>query len=261
MLEAALHSDNAFVTLTYADEHCPNDVEPSVLKNFMKRLRKNTGLKLRFYGVGEYGDESFRPHYHIALFGYPACLHGRTRNYMRSCCASCDGIARAWPYGRIEVAQLDTGSASYIAGYVTKKLTDRNDERLEGREPEFARMSLRPGIGGYFADEIASTLMEHGYDDELIDVPTSLQHGRKKWPLGRYIRQRVRERIGRDKKAPIEVLEKMVEELRPLREAAYASAPPGFKEETFRGMISDAGEQRRRNLETRTHIFRQRKKL
>lgn len=261
ILEASLRADNAFVTLTYDDEHLPpsQDVEPEILQGFLKRLRKNTGLKLRFYGVGEYGDETGRPHYHLALFGYPSCLYGTTRHRMSRCCPSCDGISNAWKFGRIEVGQLETASATYIAGYVTKKLTNRNDPWLEGREPEFSRMSLRPGIGADFCDEIASTLLEHGLDETLEDVPTSLQHGRKKWPLGRYLRQRIRERIGRDKKAPLSTIQKMEEELRPVREIAYASAPSGFKNFAFKSALIDLGEQKRRNITARDNIYRQRK--
>ena len=85
MLELQYHSSAYFITLTYDDLHLPmneivdNDgciVQSPVhtlvkrdLQLFMKRLRKNSRQELRFFGCGEYGDESFRPHYHIIVFG------------------------------------------------------------------------------------------------------------------------------------------------------------------------------------------------
>ena len=115
---------------------------------------------------------------------------------------------------------------AYVAGYVTKKMTSIDDPRLEGRLPEFARMSLRPGIGLGMMDDLASVLMEHKLDERMIDVPTSLQHGNKKWPLGRYLRRKLRQRIGRDEKTPFEALQQYKEEMQPLREVAWNDEKP-----------------------------------
>jgi len=69
--------------------------------------------------------------------------------------------------------------------------------------------------------ELASTLMQHKLDEHMIDVPLSLQHGTKKWPLGRYLRRKLRTFIGRDINAPQEVLEAQSQELQTLRETAW----------------------------------------
>lgn len=67
--EAQLHSRNCFITLTYNDEHLPEneslDVEHWQL--FAKKLRHRFG-KFRFLHCGEYGELG-RPHYHALLFG------------------------------------------------------------------------------------------------------------------------------------------------------------------------------------------------
>ena len=70
--EAQLYDENAFLTLTYDQEHCPEDYSVSVreIQTFMKRLRKQTGIKLRFLACGEYGEKFSRPHYHFLIFGY-----------------------------------------------------------------------------------------------------------------------------------------------------------------------------------------------
>lgn len=104
-----------------------------------------------------------------------------------------------------------------------KKMTTTDDRRLKGRLPEFARMSLRPGIGLGMAHEIASTLLQHRLDERMIDVPLSLQHGRSKWPLGRYLRRKLRTYIGRQPNTPFEALSETIAEMQDVREVAWNS--------------------------------------
>lgn len=224
MLEAAQYSDNTFVTLTYDEKNLPEDhsVRPSILSAFVKRHRK-AGYKFRYFGVGEYGDLSMRPHYHLAMFGHENCRRIQTRitKNQTPCCDVCESIKKSWGLGQIMLGTLEPKSMAYVAGYVVKKMTKDDDYRLEGRRPEFARMSLRPGIGLGMMDELASTLMEHKLDEKMVDVPTTLQHGTKQFPLGRYLRRKLRERIGREPNCPETVLRQMEEKMRPLRETAF----------------------------------------
>lgn len=126
-----------------------------------------------------------------------------------------------WGLGMIDVGELNEKSAQYIAGYVVKKMTGKEDFRLCGRYPEFARMSLKPGIGAGLMDDVASTLMSTGHDVDMVDVPAVLRHGKKMMPLGRYLRKRIRARIGREVTSPAAVQEAMAEEMRPVREFAF----------------------------------------
>jgi len=221
MLEAAQHEQNSFLTLTYSDDQLPGDnsVSPRELSLFLKRLRKISPYKIRYFGCGEYGDDSGRPHYHLALFGYPACIYGSTRTHKKVCCENCTRISNAWSKGNILLGTLQQESAQYVAGYVSKKWTKANDPK--GRLGSFARMSLRPGIGLGMMHELASTLMQHKLDERMIDVPLTLQHGTKKWPLGRYLRRKLRTYIGRDANAPSEVLDSQKAELQVMRETAW----------------------------------------
>lgn len=229
MLEAAQYSDNTFCTLTYDDEHLPENqsVSPRELSNWVKRHRK-AGFKFRYFGCGEYGDNTFRPHYHLALFGHENCRRVQTRMLKsgQPCCDVCESVKKSWGRGQIMLGSLEPKSMAYVAGYVTKKMTTDDDPRLEGRLPEFARMSLRPGIGLGMMHELASTLMEHKLDERMIDVPLSLQHGTKQWPLGRYLRRKCRTFIGRHPDTPPESLQPLVEKMRPLREAAFNDSIP-----------------------------------
>lgn len=263
MLEATQHPDSSFVTLTYSDEHLSVSksttlptLDPTHLKNFLKRLRTAIAPhKLRFFASGEYGDETSRPHYHAILFNYPPCAFGRTRQHKSYCCAHCDQIERSWGYGNICLGGFSQESASYVAGYVIKKLTSKGDPRLNGRHPEFSRMSRKPGIGFGFMDEVASTILSLPDGGEsLVDVPTTLQHGTRVLPLGRYLTRRLRKLTGRDEKAPQEKLDAIKEELRPLREVAFDNSR-SFKEEVVRD-----GDQAVLNAETKSKIFGQKRR-
>lgn len=231
MLESYQHKENCFLTLTYADDNQIN-LEPAHVRDFLKRLRKHIAPhKIRYYLVGEYGDKTGRPHYHVALFGFPTCPRGQTRQpragQPMSCCQNCNDMSKLWVHGRVDLARLEPASSRYIAGYVTKKWTKHDTPQLEGRYPEFARMSLRPGIGHSAVAEIASTLMLNNYDKS--DVPKVLMHGRAKLPLGRYLTRELRKQMGMHPNAPEETLKEMEETLRPVREIAYKTSTP-FRE-------------------------------
>jgi len=222
------------VTLTYADENLPagGTLVPAHLSLFLKRLRYALAPeRIRFFAVGEYGDQSERPHYHLALFNYRTCERGRTDydaiNRRGRCCDQCEVIRREWGYGAVDLGQLEPNSAAYVCGYVAKKWTDKDDFRLKGCHPEFARMSKRPGLGAGVMDEVASTLLALPNFDSMVDVPTALSHGKRILPLGNYLTRRLRTRVGRQPNCPQAKREEIQNQMQPLREAAKAFTPDG----------------------------------
>lgn len=178
MLESFKHNTNAFVTLTYADEYLPpgGTLVPKHLQAFLKRLRKSVyPTEIRYFGCGEYGDESQRPHYHLALFSLGP--------------EDAEKIDKAWGLGHSFTGDLTHDSAQYISGYVTKKMTNANNEKvakwLNGRHPEFARMSLKPGIGALAVSDLADALTTGPGCDALSrvgDVPHALMLEKKACP-------------------------------------------------------------------------------
>jgi hypothetical protein len=221
VLESMCHEHNAFVTLTYDNEHLPENgsLVPQHLKDWQKRLRYHTGLPLRFFSVGEYGDETKRPHYHAAVFGFKGCefYDPKATDIWTTT------LQASWKMGHVFNGSLTQDSAQYIAGYVTKKMTDRKPEEkyhnllrkgktklaadykkkvideLDGKHPEFARMSNRPGIGALAIPDLTHMLeTEHGCNliEELNDVPDIFKIGNKQILLGSYLKGKLRERIG-----------------------------------------------------------------
>ena len=78
LMQEYRHSKSGlFITLTYHSKYVPDQgVDKEHFQKFMKRLRHTTSQRLRYYGVGEYGTVTGRPHYHIILFNYDQGLEG-----------------------------------------------------------------------------------------------------------------------------------------------------------------------------------------
>lgn len=213
VLESYCHQASCFVTLTYSPDNYPpgGTLRKKDVQKFLKRLRYYHPRPIRYFACGEYGDESERAHYHLALFGIGQEYSGV--------------IDQAWGLGHTYVGDLTPKSAQYIAGYVVKKMTAADDERLKGRAPEFAVMSRRPGIGAEAMRVVAAQLGD-SVGASLVartgDVPVHLQGARRKAvPLGRYLRRRLRDEMGfSDQGAPPGAIRKQIEELYGLLETA-----------------------------------------
>lgn len=187
LLESYITRPSCFLTLTYDDDHVPKDgsLNPRHVQLFVKRLRKDLPAgSLRYFFVGEYGDDSFRPHYHAALFGLGPEHEGLCNS--------------AWKKGFVYSGDLTPRSAQYIAGYVVKKMTGFSDSRLAGKYPEFARMSLKPAIGAGAITTIFDAMCDRStgeiYLDPAGDVTGELRVGGKSFPLGRYLKGKLREK-------------------------------------------------------------------
>lgn len=172
LLENALHQRSCFLTLTYDEEHVPagGSVHKRDIQLWLKKLRNEVPPKsIRYLAVGEYGEKNWRPHYHVALFG----------------CDDSDLILRTWGHGHILVRGLGVESAAYIVSYLLKRRN--NEERCEGRNPEFKLQSLRPAIGLRTAERLP---IPDGKEVSGVRL-----NGRI-YPLGKYIRQKLREQDG-----------------------------------------------------------------
>lgn len=240
MLEASQHADSSFVTLTYSPEKYPSNgsLDPEDTRLFLMRLRKAIyPKKIRYFLVGEYGDHTQRPHYHLALFGL-----GEN---------STEIIRKSWGLGHVLVGSLTKDSAQYVSGYVTKKMTSKDDPRLDGRHPEYARMSLKPGLGAGAMKTVAHALYTDFGADYILttgDVPMELKHGPKSRPLGRYLRSKLRGAYGfKDTKTPQKVLQSLalkesfehsekVSEL--LKNFSYKEVDQKLREETLQKILN-----------------------
>lgn len=176
---AAAPASSSFVTLTYADESLPasGSLSPRDWRNFSK------GIGCRYFGVGEYGTLQNRPHYHAIFVGVPAPQ-------------ALDLAQARWRHGFVSVSPYSRERAQYVAGYVVKRWTRPDTPELEGRLPEFARMSRRPGIGVPGLKWLAEWLVSSEgakFIARTKDVPRSVRVDGAVYPLGetcvRYLRR------------------------------------------------------------------------
>lgn len=154
--ESTLHMQNSFITLTYNDTNIPThgSLNYADLQKFWKRLRKAL-KKVRYYAVGEYGDDSLRPHYHACVFGHAFTEDRTILRQEPSLLWTNPLLEEAWGLGHVSVGALTFESAQYTASYVTKKLNNKKKYvRVDEESGELiplvqprAFMSLKPAIG------------------------------------------------------------------------------------------------------------------
>lgn len=167
VLEARAFGDNnSFITLTYDPEYMPSDMSlhKEDFQKFMKRLRKNSGKKIRYYMCGEYGELHNRPHFHACLFGYKPddlyvwSIHDGIKLYRSPFLEKC------WPLGFVTVGDVTYESAAYVARYVLKKKTGLiAEEHYNGRLPEYTNMSLKPGIGQTYFEKYSEEIYNRDF--------------------------------------------------------------------------------------------------
>jgi hypothetical protein len=112
---------------------------------------------VRFYMCGEYGETNWRPHYHAILFNChfdDLVLHSEKPEATLYTSKTLDSL---WQKGFAVIGAVSFESAAYVSRYCLKKVTGKNAEDHYTRlnmetgeifklEPEFNRMSTRPGI-------------------------------------------------------------------------------------------------------------------
>lgn len=108
--EAYVSSSYFFITLTFSDEFVPSVFTMEALSLFVKRLR-NVVPQFKHFSVGELGDLSLRPHYHMLLFFKDMVSHMFVLLKIRDC----------WKFGHVSVSLCNDRRIGYITGYCLKK--------------------------------------------------------------------------------------------------------------------------------------------
>lgn len=199
LLEAQQHEKNCFVTLTYDDVHVPRVMYGSSstgevcgdaytlcrrdVQLFLKRLRKALGdEKIRYFGCGEYGDTTARPHYHLLLFGFmPSDVKFYSRSGGNPLWTS-KFLSDLWGKGHVVIGWLTPKSVSYTARYTTKKLYGDDSEyyKRTNLSPPFLCCSLRPAIGRDYLEKHLLEIFDAG------EIVISTEDGGKRFPIPRY---------------------------------------------------------------------------
>jgi hypothetical protein len=141
----------------------------------MKRTRKFLKHKVRFYMCGEYGPKEGRPHYHACLFNadfrdgrQPVGKSGSGHTFYEQA-----DLTRLWGLGFATVQDLVPETASYCARYIMKKALGEeaktayidcdDDGVITQLKPEYAAMSLKPGIGARWFERYQRDVFPHDF--------------------------------------------------------------------------------------------------
>lgn len=160
-----------FITLTYDDDHyIDSSLNKKDLQDFLKRLRDKLDYrKIKYYAVGEYGDKSFRKHFHLIIFN----VFYEDKDVINDC----------WNFGFIDIAPVEQGSIYYVVGYVQKKL-----EKLLLDDNYYENLGYtRPYM--VCSKGIALDYIHKYYDVLKRDMGIYLNG--KKYPLPRYFREKL----------------------------------------------------------------------
>ena len=185
---------SCFITLTYDDEHLPkdNNLHKKDLQNFLKRFRESVPQYIKYYAVGEYGEEEKnyfspngilphgRPHYHLIVFGIDENNCEELREILASTwqkCARNMFIEEKYKC----VGTVTPDSIKYVTDYCQKKGTDLHEQILFGEhfETPFSLQSQGLGLSGFLKE-----------NPEIYQDGTIFYNGRK-YPIPRYFRKKL----------------------------------------------------------------------
>lgn len=176
--EASAWEANCFVTLTYARDRLPpmGSLEHRDFQLFMKRIRKATKQKIRYYMCGEYGPKNLRPHYHACLFNidFRADRIATEKSSSGYLMYESNQLTELWGHGKATVQDLVKQTAGYCARYIMKKqlgqaaetayeYLDQETGEIRQKKPEYAAMSLKPGIGATWFKKYQRDVFPHDF--------------------------------------------------------------------------------------------------
>lgn len=194
MMEMKYSRAAYFLTLTYNDVHVPKSfscdpetgeafpvqtLQKKQVQDWLKRLRKAFAKeygspapfdpenpdtwyderRVRYYLCGEYGGQTYRPHYHVILFSPPipdADFKSAPAftSETGSMGFNSDWLTKTWSddlgeIGFITYSEVTWKTCAYVARYCLKKRYGAEKEfyTVHNIEPEFSLQSVKPGIG------------------------------------------------------------------------------------------------------------------
>lgn len=172
--EAQLYEDNSFVTLTFNNQSLGSQTSlvKSDFQKFIKRLRKSTNHKIRYFHCGEYGELLSRPHHHAIIFNHDFhdkilySIQNEIKLYVSPT------LQRLWPFGFSSIGEVNFETAAYVARYTLKKRTGKDAAEYYGdRLPPYNTMSLKPGIGEQWIQRYLSDV----YPWDEVSIRTNIR--------------------------------------------------------------------------------------
>jgi len=159
-----MHSQNAFLTLTYNDENIrDNRLDYSDFQKFMKRLRRAyPNQQIGFNAVGEYGEKSKRMHWHAIIFNWsPSDPELKYTSDLGHKVFESETLKKLWPFGNSEFGSVTFHSAGYVSRYNAKKLVHGYDSEHDYKP--IAKKSNKHAIGKKWLESHYQDVFNFGY--------------------------------------------------------------------------------------------------
>lgn len=145
-----------FLTLTYNDANIPSQngrecFSRHHLQTFLDSLRhslRRLGLTLRYFATCEYGEQGYRPHYHLIVFLYKSKSVHELSAFADRHFFNREIVGRLWHYGFTYDGTCTPQSIMYCTAYALKddEALERDWRGFEQGRP-FRLFSLKPGLG------------------------------------------------------------------------------------------------------------------
>ncbi|MBR4870609.1 MAG: hypothetical protein IKU96_00395 [Alistipes sp.] len=165
-------ANSYFVTLTFSNEHLPNqcpskaDVAP-LIRKFLERIRKKYKRSVVHWIVSEYGDVTHRYHLHGILFDVPFPIHE---------------LSTFWKYGYVSYRKLNAKRITYVTTYVNKQLKGLIEDKRY-RQHVFCS----PKIGLEFTKDSLNITYARQHDT----IVPFIFHNRRPFAMPRYYRSKI----------------------------------------------------------------------
>lgn len=173
-----------FLTLSYNNDNLPlnNSLVKKDVQDFLKRLRKfYSDTKIKYFAVGEYGSKTFRPHYHIIIFGLKSYNNQKENMGLAHLISE-----KIWKKGFCHIGDVNVKTIRYCSKYILKEFVKGYDKEQFEKAGMLFPFSLKStGLGlKYFMDNI-----DYIKDSIINNKPISLFKAKIGYP--RYYRKKL----------------------------------------------------------------------
>lgn len=151
-LESLSYKNTCFITLTYRQNKKGQNLNKKDLQLFIKRLRKNNKINIKYFGAGEYGEKKGRAHYHLIILGWkPNDIKRLPNEYSKKGLALYTSkiIQNEWGLGRITIQPFAKDEIGYLSLYIGNNefLEENiNKEALKYKKKALIKIQLKHGI-------------------------------------------------------------------------------------------------------------------
>ena len=163
-LESLSHKEKCFITLTYKDDdNGKKQVSKEEIQDFIKKLRKHTKKKIKYFAAGEYGEKRGRPHYHIIILGWQPddIKKMRRKSNKGKDLYTSKTIKELWGKGIITIQTFNKNEIGYLTLYINNNrfINEKiNHQKIWKKKQAINKLQEKYGIVQKYRDKTTQTI-------------------------------------------------------------------------------------------------------